>query len=85
MTDHEMLQTFGRILGDLLASDPVNLTAETRRDEVPGWDSFAYINFIVAVEQEFGVRFGVAEVESFENVGAIVRRTRALMPSRGQG
>ncbi|HET9384151.1 MAG TPA: acyl carrier protein [Gemmatimonadales bacterium] len=80
MTDQEVLRTFGRILGDLLSSDPVPLTMETRRQDVPGWDSFAYINFIVAVEQELGVRFGVAEVESFENVGAILRRARALMP-----
>lgn len=80
MTDQEVLRTFGRILGDLLSSDPVALTMETRRQDVPGWDSFAYINFIVAVEQELGVRFGVAEVESFENVGAILQRARALMP-----
>ena len=80
MTDQEVLRAFGRILGDLLSSDPVSLTMETRRQDVPGWDSFAYINFIVAVEQELGVRFGVAEVESFENVGAILQRARALMP-----
>ena len=42
-----------------------------RRSDIPAWDSFAYINFIVAVEQEFGVKFGVAEVEAFETVGAI--------------
>jgi hypothetical protein len=30
---------------------------------------------------DLGVRFGVAEVESFENVGAIVRRTRAMLAS----
>jgi acyl carrier protein len=53
----------------------------TRRDEVANWDSFAYISFIVAVEIEFGIKFGVAEVESFENVGAIVRRIRAILPT----
>jgi acyl carrier protein len=45
----------------------------TKRDEVPNWDSFAYVNFIVAVEMEFGMKFRVADVESFQNVGAIVR------------
>ena len=38
----------------------------------PNWDSFNYINFIVAVEIEFGVKFKVADIESFANVGAIV-------------
>ena len=54
---------------------------ETTRDRVPHWDSLAYVTFIVAVEGEFGVRFGVADVESFETVGAIVRRIRALQGS----
>jgi acyl carrier protein len=55
---------------------------ETKRDEVENWDSFAYISFIVAVETKFGVKFGVAEVESFQNVGAIARRISALLPTR---
>jgi acyl carrier protein len=78
MEQQDLLAAFTRILRDLLADDSITLTAETVRDQVPGWDSFNYINFIVAVELEFGVKFGIAEIESFENVGAIVRRTEAL-------
>jgi acyl carrier protein len=55
---------------------------ETKRDEVANWDSFAYISFVVAVESEFGVKFSVAEVESFQNVGAIARRIGALLFAR---
>jgi acyl carrier protein len=58
------------------------LAMETKRDEVENWDSFAYISFIVAVETKFEVKFGVAEVESFQNVGAIARRISALLPTR---
>ena len=36
---------------------------ETRREDVPDWDSFNYVNFIVAVEMEFGVKFKVADIE----------------------
>ena len=82
MTEQEVLDSFTRILSDLLASDSIRLTSQTRREDVPGWDSFAYINFIVAVEQQFDLKFGVAEIESFEDVGAIVRRTRALSAGR---
>jgi len=74
MTDHEVLDTLSRILGELLSADSLELTMETRRSDVPGWDSFNYINFIVAVEQELRVKFGLAEIESFENVGAIVKQ-----------
>jgi len=82
MTDQDILNGMTRILRDLLSDDSIVLTMETKRDEVPDWDSFAYINFIVAVESEFGVKFGVAEVESFQNVGAIVRRASELLLAR---
>jgi acyl carrier protein len=79
MTVQEILTVFTRILRDLLLDDSIVLTMETRREDIPNWDSFNYINFIVAVEIEFGVKFKVADVESFENVGAIVTEmTKAL-------
>jgi len=78
MTEPEILRALSEILGDLLGDDALALSLETRRADVPGWDSFTYVNFIVAVEMRFGVKFKVAEVESFENVGAIVRRLREL-------
>jgi len=82
MTDQEILNRLTRILRELLADDSIVLTMETERAEVPNWDSFTYINFIVAVEIEFDMKFGVAEVESFQNVGAIVRRISAILPTR---
>jgi acyl carrier protein len=73
MTAQEILPALTRILRDLLLDDSIVLTMETRREDVPGWDSFNYVNFIVAVEIEFGVKFKVADVESFDNVGAIAK------------
>lgn len=81
LSEENILETLTRILRDLLLNDSIVLTMTTRRDEVSDWDSLAYISFMVGVETEFGVKFGVAEIESFENVGAIVRRTKALLAS----
>ena len=78
MTDQQLLDLFSRTLADLLGEDSIALLMTTRRSDVPGWDSFSYINFIAAIEMELGIRFGVADVESFENVGAIVRRAQSL-------
>jgi acyl carrier protein len=82
MTDQDILNRLTRILRDLLSDDSIVLTMETKRYEVANWDSFAYINFMVAVEIEFGLKFRVAEVESFPNVGAIVRKISATVPTR---
>ena len=82
MTDQDTLDRLTLILRDLLSDDSIMLTMETKRDEVANWDSFAYVSFIVAAEIEFGVKFSVAEVESFQNVGAIVRRISAILVTR---
>jgi len=79
MSDQEILTSFNRILRDLLLDDSIVLTSVTRREDVPNWDSFNYINFIVAVEMEFNVKFKVADIESFDNVGAIVAETANLL------
>jgi len=79
MTDQDILAGCTEILRDLLADDSIVLTMTTRREQVRNWDSLAYVNFIVSVETRFGVSFGVAEVESFEDVGAVVRRTQELL------
>jgi acyl carrier protein len=84
MTEQDILTTLSRILRDLLMDDSIVLTTNTRRTDVPNWDSFAYINFIVAVEGELGIRFNVAEVESFETVGDIVTGAAARL-RRNQG
>ena len=79
MSEQEVLDVFTRILRDLLMDDSITLKTDTRRQDVANWDSFAYISFIVAAEGELGVKFNVAEVESFETVGDIVGATLARM------
>jgi len=79
MSEPDVLATFTRILRDLLMDDSIVLKMDTRRPDVPNWDSFAYVSFIVAVEGELGIRFNVAEVESFETVGEIVAAAMARL------
>lgn len=78
MTDQEILTKLTRILRALLMNDSIVLTMETERQDVTNWDSFNYINFIVALEIEFGIKFKIADVESFANVGSIVTELRTL-------
>jgi acyl carrier protein len=79
MADQEILDLLTRVLRDLLMDDSIVLGMATRREEVPNWDSLMYINFIVAVEIELGIKFKVADVESFANVGEIVATIRTVL------
>jgi acyl carrier protein len=78
----ELLTAFTRILRDLLGDETISLSLETTRSDVPGWDSFQYINFIVAIEIQYGVKFPIADVEAFTTVGDIVAKTRLLLEQR---
>lgn len=79
MTNDEILAMFTDTLRDLLADDSIVLGLETRRSDVPNWDSFSFVTFIAAVEMKLGIRFRVAEVESFATVGDIVAEASRLL------
>ncbi len=79
MTDDEILAMFSRTLRDLLGDDSIVLGMDTRRSDVPNWDSFTFVTFIAAIEMELGIRFRVAAVESFATVGDIVAESRTLL------
>ena len=79
MTDQDLLTVFTRALRDLLGNDSIVLAMNTRRSDVEGWDSFMYVNFIVAVELELKIKFRVSDVESFQTVGDIVAEARSLL------
>ena len=79
MTDEDILKVFSQTLSELLDRDGIVLGMDTRRADVSGWDSLMYLNFIVAIELELGIRFRVADVESFETVGEIVAGAQKLL------
>lgn len=49
--------------------DDVVLTKETTAHDVDEWDSMMHIQLIMALEQEFGVRFALGELADLKNVG----------------
>jgi acyl carrier protein len=49
----------------------LELRRSTSAKEVEGWDSLTYINLIVAIEREFGIRFTTAEIARLQNVGEL--------------
>jgi len=57
---------------DVLDLDELNLTEATTAKDVEGWDSLSHLRLIVAVEQDFGLKFTTGEIERFKNVGDMV-------------
>ena len=72
MEKKEILARLQELLRNILDSDNVVLTPDTRADDVKGWDSIAHLRLMVATEEAFAVRFDVKEINSMQTVGALV-------------
>ncbi len=77
MTDQDILDRITEIVRDVVGDDSVVLTMDTAAQDVPGWDSMAHINIIVALEHEFHMKFKTASLEEAQNTGDLVRLIKA--------
>ena len=67
-----MKQKIINTLADVLGESPDAITPESVRQDLPSWDSLSNIRLIVALEQEFSVSIGVAEIADVESVEGLV-------------
>ena len=72
MTHAEVLSAVTTVAQDIFQEDDLVLSDQTTAKDVEAWDSLAHIQFILAVERKFGVRFDAGEVTGIQNVGALV-------------
>lgn len=56
--------------------DHVEVSPTLTAKEVEEWDSLLHVSLIVTVEEEFGIRFRVGEVEATKNVGDLAELIR---------
>jgi acyl carrier protein len=68
MTRDEIIAQLQPIFDELFM-DPVVLTPELTANDVEEWTSLLQISISLAVEQHFGIRFRVGEVEATGSVG----------------
>ena len=53
--------------------DEWEIDDNTIASQVPGWDSLSHVTIIAAVEERFGVRFGMRDVFALKKVGDLQR------------
>ncbi|MDC0492702.1 acyl carrier protein [Alphaproteobacteria bacterium] len=62
---------------DVVFFEDVVVSDELSAKDVDEWDSITHINIILAVEQEFKIRFSLGEVEKVNNVGEFIDLVRS--------
>ena len=56
----------------ITVKDETTVEDQTTADDIEDWDSLEHINLIVALEEEFGMKFAMNEVTGMANVGEAV-------------
>lgn len=72
MSRSEIYDRLTEIFRDFFDDDDIVISDETTSDDIEDWDSLEHINLIVAIEQEFGMKFSMGEVTGMKNVEAMV-------------
>ena len=59
------------VLRDVFDDDTLVARPDLSADQVDGWDSFAHLRLIFAIEKRFRINFAASEITSLKNVGEL--------------
>ena len=72
MEKEKIYERLNNVFRDVFDDDSICVKPETTSNDIEDWDSLEHINLVVAVEQEFGMKFNMNEVTTMKNVGEMV-------------
>ena len=74
-----VLDRVRQITADVFDVDVREVTVDSSPETIASWDSQAHLNFILALEAEFGIRLGVVAAADILNVGLAVSMVEAQL------
>ncbi len=81
MTREAVFEKLNTIFRDNFDDDEICLTDAMSAEDIEDWDSLEQINLVVAIQDAFGIKFNIEEVNAMKNVGemadAILAKTGA--------
>jgi acyl carrier protein len=73
VSEAEVLEGLQQVFNGVFGRDDIALTPRLSAADVPGWDSFRHVDFIIATEERFGVNLRDADLDAIENMGDLAR------------
>lgn len=73
MENQEIYERLNNVFRDVFDDESIVVKPETTANDIEDWDSLEHINLVVAVEQEFGMKFNMNEVTTMKDVGDMVK------------
>ena len=72
MKDH-VYDKVRRLASDLFDVPVSQLTAESSPATLEHWDSVQHLNLVLALEEEFGVKFEPEDMEKMQTIGQVTQ------------
>lgn len=72
MERNEILESIRDILVSVIKHEDFELKDELNATEVSGWDSLSHITIISEIENKFGIRFKLKELNKLKNISTLV-------------
>lgn len=72
MDREDILERVNEIFWDVFDDEDLEINESTCADDIEDWDSLTHITLISAVENEFGFKFSMKEVQGMQDVGEMI-------------
>lgn len=72
MQEEEIYVRLSEVFRDVFDDEGIVVGPTTCADDIEDWDSLAQITLVLAIEEEFGMRFDMSEIVGLANVGEMV-------------
>ncbi|MCQ2512467.1 MAG: acyl carrier protein [Lachnospiraceae bacterium] len=70
--DEQINNRLNGVFQEVFDDEDLFIDDDTNADSIDDWDSMEHINLVVAVEEEFGMKFSMDEIAEMQNVGDMV-------------
>ena len=74
----QILERLTNVFQDVFDDDSIILTENSTADDIEEWDSLNQIRIILACEKEFDIKLNARDINTLENVGAMLDHLRKL-------
>jgi len=66
-------EKLAEVFREVFKDKALEIKPETTANDVDGWDSFAHVTLILAIETRFNIKFALKELMSFKKVGDMIK------------
>jgi len=80
VTEDEIYPALNEIFNGIFQRRDIVLKPELTAADIPGWNSFKYIDIIMAAEERFAIRLETDEIDGLENIGDLAALIAAKLP-----